>query len=181
MASTSYALLNPGYVLFQLGMNPGCNRLCLYFREECSCSKCLITTPDLVSSSSSPPSSASPSPGSTVRNTPFAQHTLRTLYTERQRQCRNVASDIALIKLPRFLNKSSESLKNWVVTPIDQIWPKRWHWNSKSIVDAKCEWILLLKDCNSGSIKWPLAIRKILHLNGESNPGLSVTGWASYC
>ena len=47
---------------------------------------------------------------------------LGPIYTERQDQCCNVTSDIALIKLLRFLNKPSESLQKLVATPIDQIW-----------------------------------------------------------
>ena len=43
------------------------------------------------------------------------------VYTEHQCQFCNVASDITLIKLLRFLNKSGESLQQWVATPIDQM------------------------------------------------------------
>ena len=43
------------------------------------------------------------------------------VYTERQHQCCAVASDLALGKLLRFLNKLSESLQQWITTPIDQI------------------------------------------------------------
>ena len=42
-------------------------------------------------------------------------------YIERQHQCCVIASDLALIKLLRFLNKLSESLQQWIATPIDQI------------------------------------------------------------
>ena len=38
----------------------------------------------------------------------------------------------------------------------------------------------MVTKCNSGSKKWPLAIRKKLCLNGESHPGLSLSGPASY-
>ena len=44
------------------------------------------------------------------------------VYTEHQRQCCDVAGDIVLIILLRFLNKSGESLQQWVATPIDQMW-----------------------------------------------------------
>ena len=49
----------------------------------------------------------------------------RAIYTERQRQCCNVPSDIAVMKKIQFLIKQSESLSKWVATPIDQIWCKR--------------------------------------------------------
>ena len=39
------------------------------------------------------------------------------VYTERQRQCCNVTSDIALVELLRFLNKSSELLQKMGCKP----------------------------------------------------------------
>ena len=41
------------------------------------------------------------------------------VYSERERQCCDVASDTAPTKLLRFLNKPSESLQKWLATPID--------------------------------------------------------------
>ena len=40
--------------------------------------------------------------------------------------------------------------------------------------------IILATKCNSGSNKWSLVIWKNLCLNRESNPSLSLSGWASY-
>ena len=61
---------------------------------------------------------------------------LWSVYTENQRQCCDVASNIVLIKLVRFLNKPNKSLQNWTAITIDQIWYKHWCSHSKSIIDA---------------------------------------------
>ena len=44
------------------------------------------------------------------------------VYTECKRQGCDVARDITQIKFLRFINKPSELLWKWVVTPIDQIY-----------------------------------------------------------
>ena len=43
---------------------------------------------------------------------------LGPVYTERQRQCCYVTSNITLIKLLRFLSKPSDSLQKWVATQL---------------------------------------------------------------
>ena len=44
-----------------------------------------------------------------------------SFYTERQPQCCDVASDLTLINLLRFLNKPRESFQKWIITPVDKI------------------------------------------------------------
>ena len=62
-----------------------------------------------------------------IADVSFMWRRLGSVYTEHQRECCGVASDIALIKLLRSSNELSESPQKWVTTPIDQIWCRRWH------------------------------------------------------
>ena len=72
------------------------------------------------------------------------------IYTERQHQCCDVASDITLNKLLTFIYKPSELLQKWAATPIDQIWWKCWRFRSKSITDA----------CVNGTLRQTFSVNK---------------------